>query len=132
MLLVSVGFMASNYIKEKEYKKFIKRYEDAGILIIPIVFAPCDFNRWPDLAKLQFFKPDGSNYGKPEIENFTYSDLIEFKRTDGILIPNPNINRYHLDLAKKVEESFKEFLRRKEKVEISELQKSSSAGFNRL
>ena len=70
LLLVSVGFMASNYIKEKEYKNFIKRYEEAGILIIPIVFAPCDFNRWPDLAKLQFFKPDGSNYGKPEIENF--------------------------------------------------------------
>ncbi len=76
ILLVSVGFMASKYIKEKEFQEFNKRYAEKGILIVPIVFKPCDFNRWEDLSKLQFFKPDGKNYGKSEIENFTYSDLI--------------------------------------------------------
>lgn len=118
MLLVSVGFMASKYIKESEYKEFVKQYKEKGILIVPIVFAPCDFNRWEDLSKLQFFKPKGSSYGKPEIENFTYADLIRYNERDGILIPNANISRYHLDLVKKIESSFKDFLNKTEEVTI--------------
>jgi len=109
MLLVSTAFMASTYIMEKEFKEFTQRYSEKGILIIPVVFQPCDFNRWEDLAKLQFFKPKGSLYGKADIENFTFADLIKFKETDGTLIPNPNIDRYILDLVKKVEESFCNF-----------------------
>lgn len=105
ILLVSIGFMSSKYIKEKEFQEFNKKYVDKGILIVPIVFKPCDFNRWEDLSKIQFFKPDGKNYGKSEIENFTYSDLIKFKETDGTIIPNPNIDRYHLALVKKIEEA---------------------------
>jgi tetratricopeptide (TPR) repeat protein len=118
LLLVSVGFMASEYIKEKEFNEFAKHYSDKGILIVPIMFKPCDFNRWEDLGKLQFFKPKGSIYGKAEIENFTYADLINFRQTDGTVIPNPNTDRYILDLVKKIEDSFKEFLSRTEVQEI--------------
>jgi tetratricopeptide (TPR) repeat protein len=135
LLLVSVGFMASKYIKEKEFNEFTKRYADKGILIVPIVFKPCDFNRWEDLGKLQFFKPSGSEYQKADIKDFTYADLIKFRDTDGTLNPNPNIDRYHLDLAKKVEDSYKEFLKRKETFEILEIplaQKPASINVNTL
>lgn len=132
MLLVSVGFMASEYIKEKEFEEFKKRYADKGILLVPIVFKPCDFNRWEDLGKLQFFKPNGSSYGKAEIENFTYADLINFKHTDGTLIPNPNIDRYILDLVKKVEDSFNNFLSQKEIKEVFIPQMALNSNFNKL
>lgn len=118
LLLVSVGFMASKYIKEKEFNEFTNRYAEKGILILPIMFKPCDFNRWEDLGKLQFFKPSGSEYQKAEIKDFTYADLIRFRDIDGTLNPNPNIDRYHLDLAKKVEDSYSEILKRNEAVEI--------------
>ena len=119
MLLVSVNFMASTYIKEKEFKEFIKRYSEKGILIVPVVFKPCDFTAWDDLGKLQFYKPSGSSYGKSEIEHFTFSDLIKFRETDGIIIPNPNIDRYLIDLVKKTEESFKEFVKTQEPPKVN-------------
>lgn len=109
VLLVSVGFMASSYIREKEYNEFVNRYRDKGILIIPVIFSPCDFEAWGDLAKLQFFKPKGSEFGQSEMHNFTYADLIKFNERNGTLIPNPNIGRYHLQLVKKIEESYLNF-----------------------
>lgn len=118
LLLVSVGFMASKYIKEKEFEEFKKHYANKGILIVPIVFKPCDFNRWEDLGKLQFFKPNGVDYEKANLENFTYADLIKFRETDALLIPNPNIDRYHLNLAKKIEDSYKDFLSKKKDLKI--------------
>ena len=112
LLLVSAGFMASDYIKEKEFNEFKKRYEEKGILIFPILLRPCDFKKWGDLAKLQFFKPEGRKYGKPSITDFTYADLLNFTTTDGTLIQNSFRDRYHLDLSNKIEDSFKEFLNR--------------------
>lgn len=131
MLLVSVGFMASHYIKEKEFNEFIKKYKEKGILIIPVVLAPCDFNRWEDLGKLQFFKPHGSSYGKTEINDFTYADLIKYDERNNI-IPNPNIDRYHLDLLKKVEDSFAEFLSRVEKLNLSNTKGQEDLNSNKL
>ncbi|WP_337964832.1 tetratricopeptide repeat protein [uncultured Flavobacterium sp.] len=132
ILLVSIGFMSSKYIKEKEFEEFNKRYVDKGILIVPIVFKPCDFNRWEDLSKIQFFKPDGKIYGKSEIENFTYSDLIKFKETDGTIIPNPNIDRYHLALVKKIEESLLFFFQKIKKTEIDISTNNSTSNVNIL
>lgn len=114
LLLVSIGFMSSNYIKEKEFNVFKQKYEEKGILIFPIVFNPCDFSQWEDLSKLQFFKPNGKEYGKAEIKDFTYGDLLKFTETNGTLIPNPNIHRYHIDLFNKIESSFTEFIKRRE------------------
>ena len=131
LLLVSVGFMASKYIKENEFNEFKKRYTDKGILIIPILFKPCDFYRWEDLGKLQFFKPSGAPYGKSDIEDFTYSDLIEFKKTDGTFIPNPNSDRYILDLVRNIEGSYDSFLKRKNLI-LSEMSASQSNNNNAL
>src|SRR6478672_1743583 len=120
LLLVSIGFMASKYIKEKEFYEFKKRYQEKGIHIFPIVLSPCNFNQWEDLGKLQFFKPSGTRYEKTEIKDFTYADLFKFRSTDGVLIHNPNLDRYHLDLVAKIENSFSEFLKRNEIEEIEE------------
>jgi tetratricopeptide (TPR) repeat protein len=111
LLLVSVGFMSSKYIEEKEYNQFVERYRKKGVLIVPIVFAPCDFQAWEDLSKLQFFKPSGREFGHPDIKEFTYADLIKFSEYKGTLIPNPFISRYHLQLTKVIEESYREFER---------------------
>ncbi len=108
ILLVSMSFMASKYIKENEFENLKQRYAEKGVLIVPILFAPCDFQRWEDLGKIQFFKPKGSDYGKPEIEHFTYADLLTFK-TDGTILPTPNADRYVLALVKKIELSYREF-----------------------
>ncbi len=121
LLLVSVGFMSSEYIKEKEFVEFTKRYAERGILIIPILFAPCDFNRWDDLRKLQFFKPKGSEFGKADIKDFTFSDLIKFKDTDGLSIYNPNIDRYVISLVALIEKSFSGFFNEKIEPKISHL-----------
>ncbi len=102
--------MASKYIKEREYEEFVKRNEKRNILIVPVMFAPCDFTKWEDLAKLQFFKPNGADYDKATVRNFTYADLIKFRDTDGTVIPNPNTNRYHLDLLGRIEHSYSAFL----------------------
>ncbi len=109
ILLVSVEFMSSRYIKEKEYNEFIKRNKEKGIIIIPIIFAPCDFEAWDDLSKLHFFKPKGADFGLPEIRDFTYADLIKFNEKNGQLIPNPNIQRYHLRLIKEIENSYSNY-----------------------
>lgn len=108
LLLVSMSFMASRYIKEQEFEIFRKRYAENGILIVPILFAPCDFQRWEDLSKIQFFKPQGSDYGRPEVVHFTFADLITFK-PDGTILSNPNTDRYILNLVSKIEYSYKRF-----------------------
>lgn len=134
LLLVSIGFMSSNYIREKEFNEFKKKYEEKGILIFPIVFKPCDFSQWEDLSILQFFKPNGSLYDKDK-KDFTYGDLLKFTETNGALIPNPNIDRYHIDLFKKIESSFAEFLRRKEIDSLknpSNVIQSSQSNINKL
>lgn len=110
ILLVSVGFMSSKYIKEKEYEEFIQRHEQKGIVIIPVVFAPCDFESWEDLSKLQFFKPNGAKFGHAELNDFTYADLIKFNEKNGLIIQNPNIQRYHIALMKVIEDSYLRFI----------------------
>ncbi len=110
LLLVSMDFMASTYIKEEEYKTFFKRYEDKGILIVPVMFGPCNFELWEDLSKLQFYKPDGTEYGKAEVKDFTYSHLFSFNLSNGSVLPNTYRTTYHLNLVNAIEASYKHFL----------------------
>ena len=101
LLLVSDSFLASDYIKAKEFGKLIEKHQHT--LIIPILFTPCDFTHWDDLARRQFFMPQGDQYGKATQQGFTFADMVKYRETDGKLIPNPNINRYVGDLIKKIE-----------------------------
>jgi len=106
ILLVSQEFMNSTYIKKKEFGSAVERLKiQKNILIVPVYFTPCFFDSEDELKDLQFFKPNGSDYGHANIgTGFSYIDLITFRATDGMAIPNANRQRYMLDFVKKLKE----------------------------
>jgi hypothetical protein len=107
ILLVSREFMNSAYIQEKEFGAAVERLK-AGreLLIAPIYFAPCQFDSDVELAKLQFFKPHGERFDKAQKgDSFSYIDLVKFRESDGLAIPNSNRKHYMMALMKKMEPS---------------------------
>ncbi|HRK83921.1 MAG TPA: COR domain-containing protein [Saprospiraceae bacterium] len=106
ILLVSSGFLGSDYIREKEFGEVLRRLSDGQrIRIIPVYFRPCD-ELGADLSKLQFFKPKGKIYGFDK-KDFSFCDLVKFSDTNGRLIPNNNRHQYVIDLKKKILESWR-------------------------
>ncbi len=105
ILLVSQEFMNSRYIQEREFGAAVEQLK-AGreLLIAPIYFAPCQFDSEAELARLQFFKPHGDDFGEAQKGNdFSYTDLVKFRQTDGLHIPNSNRQHYMMELMKKLE-----------------------------
>lgn len=100
ILLVSQEFMNSTYIKEKEFGAALKK---DGLLIAPVYFAPCAYKEEKELYALQFFKPDGSNYEQAERgTRFSYINLVKFRESDGMPIPNSNRSNYMMDFTEKL------------------------------
>ena len=97
--------MNSQYIQEKEFGIAVKRLKAGNeLLIAPIYFAPCQFNSDEELARLQFFKPHGDRFGEAQKGmDFSYIDLVKFRQTDGLHIPNSNRQHYMMELVKKME-----------------------------
>ncbi len=118
ILLVSNGFFASGFIKDKEFNRFLEQESQDQTLILPVLLGPCNINSWTELTKKQFFMPDGDKYNQATKQDFTFSDLVNFRGTDGKQIPNPNINRYINDFAEKAEQSFKKMITSKENNEL--------------
>ena len=108
ILLVSQHFIASKYIRRVEFKSFIDRQKDKGILLFPVYLEPANIDQWKELKALQFFMPVGKKYGHPEIEKLSYADLIEFG-PNAIPLPNPNRARYMKDLVGKIEAQLREW-----------------------
>lgn len=106
VLLVCDSFLASDYIKDKEFNTIVERFNHQDLLIAPLLFAPCDYRKWSLLARHQFFMPEGSRYGRPDLKDFTFADLVKFRETDGAVIPNPNIARYVKDFVHALEKAF--------------------------
>jgi len=104
ILLVSQEFINSEYIKKNEFGKAIEKLTNGNkILISPIYFAPCNFQNEEDLKDLQFFKPNGINYGEARKSNeFSYCDLIKFNEKDGTLIENNERRHYIKDYVDKL------------------------------
>lgn len=108
ILLVSSSFLASNYIQQYEFSTFLRRAKDENnVLIIPVLLAPCSFSDWKELSEFQFFMPKADEFGVflKGTSHFTYSDLVKFNQIDGSLIPNSQIERYHLELYLTLEKS---------------------------
>lgn len=123
LLLVSDSFLASDYIKAEEFGRLIEQHQQT--LIIPIMFAPCDFTQWDDLARRQFFMPQGNQYGKATQKDFTFADLVKFCETDGKLIPNTHINRYIRDMVNNIERSLNNFIKiKKDSYNIEQSEKN--------
>lgn len=103
ILCVSGNFLNSEYIRTNEFKVLMEKFP--GILIIPVYFSSCDFTGWQNLARIQFFKPDGSLYDEAGTTDFCFCDLVKFNSDNGLLIPNSNLEKYFKDFAKKVEKT---------------------------
>ena len=112
ILLVSDAFMNSQYIKKHEVENLASRMNSgSSVRLVPVYFYPCSFQDWPFLAKHQFFKPQGKDYGRADKDvnnRFCYTHLIEFKHSNGVNIPLPNINRadYMVDFLEKLKPYF--------------------------
>jgi hypothetical protein len=105
IFLVSSNFISSNYIEKKEFENLVNKWGGKKVLLFPVLFGPCDLNQWPDLAKLQFFRPSGDKYSMADKKDFTFADLVDFNRKNGQPIDNPDIIRYVLDLSKELEQA---------------------------
>lgn len=111
ILLLSKRFLNSKFIEKNEFNKFLNRAEhgEERFLFFPLLLEPCDFSTWEELEKRQFFMPKGVKYGKPHLEYISYTDLVEFNKTNGTPLPNPMRKRYMMDLAKTLEDTLKQY-----------------------
>ncbi len=101
ILCVSDSFLASDYIKAKEFGALITEFP--GTLLAPLLLSPCSFTDWDELSKRQIFMPKGDRYDETTNEDFTFADLVRFNQKNGKLIPNPNIDRYVKHFIEKIE-----------------------------
>jgi len=67
ILLVSQYFFTSDYIKNKEFKKFVEKNKNDNFTFFPVLLSDCEYKQWEDLTKIQFFAPQGQDY---EVEIF--------------------------------------------------------------
>ena len=93
ILLVSANFLSSEYIETKEFLEFIERSEKDGFIFLPVLLSDCNFMQWENLAKRQFFYPQGKDYNLRELSNISYSHLCEFYK--GVIEPNSYRETYH-------------------------------------
>lgn len=112
ILLISSNFLNSEYIAENELKEFICKDYSGNFLIFPILINPCTFHTHPEISRRQFFMPRGDELGCPNISDMTYADLVKFN-SDGLILPNPNRERYHIKLVDSLKHSIEESLNKK-------------------
>ncbi len=113
ILLVSAHFFESEYIGAHEMAQFLQRNEENGFIFFPIYLNYCRFDQWPALAEKQMFMGKGEAYGLPAKEVITYADLVSFTSA-GVPIPNAFREKYHMDLAEKLETALSPPLAREE------------------
>ncbi|MFN0037695.1 MAG: toll/interleukin-1 receptor domain-containing protein, partial [Saprospiraceae bacterium] len=59
LMLVSVDFYNSGYIREEEFKTAITRLDSGDSMVIPIIVRPCDWESYPVIKDLQVLPPGG-------------------------------------------------------------------------
>lgn len=113
ILLVSQQFLESHYIRKKEFGEALKRLKSGReLLLVPIYFAPCNFESEEELLRLQFFKPSGERFGEADKgNNFSYIDMVKFRQTDGQLIPNSYRKHYMMELMTELGPELKKLAR---------------------
>jgi hypothetical protein len=124
ILLISSNFFSSEYIEEHEFDKLIKKKEDADSVLFPILIKPCNFTKWKKLCEKQIYSVKGRDFGCPDIEDFTYSDLVSFDK-HGLPLPNPNRDRYHKNLAEALESAIENRHSKSIKPEVNSMVKDT-------
>lgn len=102
ILCISANFLASDFIKTKEFGVLIKDFPST--ILAPFLFSPCEYKSWGDLAVRQLFKPSGDDYDEATTEDFTFAELVRFNKKDGGLVQNVNIDKYIKNFISKFEE----------------------------
>ncbi len=111
VFLVSASFLSSKYIIKHEFKNFLERQENEGFLFFPLLIEPCDFEKWESLAVRQFFKPNGRDFGCPELNrHFTFGDLVKYNPVTGDIFPNTHRAQYFKEVIKKIDDALSEKL----------------------
>lgn len=59
LMLVSVDFYNSGYIREEEFKTAVERMERGDSIVVPIIARPCDWEVYPVIKDLQVLPPGG-------------------------------------------------------------------------
>ncbi|MEO8188445.1 MAG: TIR domain-containing protein, partial [Burkholderiaceae bacterium] len=59
VLLISVDFLNSRFIKESELPKLLARLEKEGLKVFPVLARPCNWKMYDWLQKLQLWPRDG-------------------------------------------------------------------------
>ncbi len=59
LMLVSVDFYNSGYIREEEFKTALARLDSGDSMVIPIIVRPCDWESYPVIKDLQVLPPGG-------------------------------------------------------------------------
>jgi len=55
LLLVSADFLISDFITKKEIPTLLKKHQEKGVTILPVLLYPCMWNKVDWLKKMQFF-----------------------------------------------------------------------------
>jgi hypothetical protein len=107
ILLVSNGFLSSEYIRQHEFEVLLQRKREEGFLFFPVLFRPCRFGSWAELKSIQIFQPEGREFKRPGIQDLSYADLVEFGDGD-LPRPDPMRDRYVNELVESIEEALLE------------------------
>lgn len=104
ILLISSDFLNSDFCTVRELGKFIERNVAEDFLFFPILIRDCEFVQLEQIAKIQLFAAHGDDYGVPQKEGelVAFAELALFD-TNGVLIPNPNLDTYYKNLVKAIE-----------------------------
>lgn len=107
ILCVSHDFMNSTYIRENEFGEALQRLQKGHrLLIVPVYFMTCDIYQDTNLSALQFFKPEGTNFGARDDEDFSFSTLVTFTNENTVRTNKNNWHKYMLELKKRIEQSW--------------------------
>jgi len=80
ILMISVNFLASDFIFEHELKVLLKKHREDGVRILPVLLGECDWVSEPDLEQFQIY-PDGNESLRSMNENTFDERAVEFFRT---------------------------------------------------
>jgi hypothetical protein len=105
ILLLSADCLASDYICQHEIPLFFNKYaKNKGFKCFIVKIRPCDTSNFPTINLIQHYKLFGSKFGLPKMGEITFSDLCSFDK-EGVLIPNPNRDRFYEDFLKEMKRS---------------------------
>jgi hypothetical protein len=96
ILLVSGDFLNSDFIRDEEVSKFIKKCDEENFILCPILLTPCEISGWKELEARQFFRATQSDYNV----TFDKSGIMPYSClfiNYSVQYPNPFIDKYHIE-----------------------------------